>query len=77
MSMILAATVVLMHFVLQTDSEVRQRTQTVATVGRVAEQFRRDAHQARGEPLIAADRARPNPLVRRPDRQVADRRHEA
>ena len=54
-SVIMAATVVLMHFVLQTNSEVRQRTQTVTTVGRLAEQFRRDAHQARGEPLVAAD----------------------
>ena len=52
---ILAATVVLMHFVLQMDSEVRQRTHTVAMVGRLAEQFRRDVHQARGEPLVAAD----------------------
>ena len=52
---ILAATVVLMHFVLQMDTEVRQRTHTVATVGRLAEQFRRDVHQARGEPVIAAD----------------------
>ena len=52
---ILAASVVLMHFVLQMDSDVRQRTHTVATVGRLAEQFRRDVHQARGEPVIAAD----------------------
>ena len=54
-STILAATAVLMHFVLQMDSEVRQRTHTVATVGRLAEQFRRDVHQARGEPVVAAD----------------------
>ena len=52
---ILAATVVLMHFVLQMDTEVRQRTHAVATVGRLAEQFRRDVHQARGEPVVAAD----------------------
>ena len=54
-AMILAAAVVLMHFVLQMGGEVRQRTHTVATVGRLAEQFRRDVHQARGEPVIAAD----------------------
>ena len=54
-STILSATVVLMHFVLEMDTEVRQRTHTVATVGRLAEQFRRDVHQARGEPLVAAD----------------------
>ncbi|MGO9114172.1 MAG: prepilin-type N-terminal cleavage/methylation domain-containing protein [Thermoguttaceae bacterium] len=52
---ILAATVMLMHFVLQMDTEVRQRTHTVTTVGRLAEQFRRDVHQARGEPVLAAN----------------------
>ena len=52
---ILSATVVLMHFVLQMDSEARQRTRTVATVGRLAEQFRNDVHHARGEPVLAAD----------------------
>jgi len=55
MATVLAGAVVLMHFVLQLDSEVRQRTYTVATVGRLAEQFRRDVHQARGEPIIASD----------------------
>ncbi len=54
-STILSATVVLMHFVLEVDTEVRQRTHTVATVGRLAEQFRRDVHQARGAPLVAAN----------------------
>jgi len=52
---ILSATVVLMHFVLQMDSEARQRTRTVATVGRLAEQFRNDVHHGRGEPVLAAD----------------------
>ncbi len=55
MAVILAAAAVLMHFVLQMDAEARQRTHTVVTVGRLAEQFRRDVHQARGEPVIAAD----------------------
>ncbi len=54
-AVILAASVLLMHFVLQMDTEVRQRTRTVAALGRLAEQFRRDVHQARSEPLIAAD----------------------
>lgn len=54
-TVIMAAAVVLMHFVLQTHGEVRRRTQTVTTIGRLAEQFRRDVHRARGEPLIAAD----------------------
>jgi len=53
---ILAVSAALMHFVLQMDSEVRQRTHAVATIGRLAEQFRRDVHQARGEPVIATDR---------------------
>ena len=52
---IMAATIVLLHLVLQVDHEARLRTHTVATVGRLAEQFRRDVHQARGEPLLAAD----------------------
>ena len=74
-TVIMAATVVLMHFVLQMDTEVRQRTQTVATVGRLAEQFRRDVHQARGEPVVADRSSRGRtPLARRNDRQVADRR---
>ncbi len=54
-TVILSATVVLMHFVLQMDSEARQRTRTVTTVGRLAEQFRGDVHRARGEPVLAAD----------------------
>ena len=52
---ILSATVVLMHFVLQMGSEARQQTHAVATVGRLAGQFRRDAHQARGQPVVAAN----------------------
>ena len=40
---------------LQMNNEVRQRTHTVAMLGRLAEQFRRDVHQAHGEPLVAAD----------------------
>ena len=55
MAAILAAAIVLTHFLLQMDTEVRQRTRTVATLGRLAEQFRRDAHQARGEPVVATD----------------------
>jgi prepilin-type N-terminal cleavage/methylation domain-containing protein len=57
MGAILAATVALMHFVFQMDAEVRQRTHTVATVSRLADQFRRDVHQARGEPVAADHRA--------------------
>jgi prepilin-type N-terminal cleavage/methylation domain-containing protein len=55
MTAILAASVVLIHFVLQFDHEVRQRTHIVTTIGRLAEQFRRDVHQARGEPFVASD----------------------
>jgi hypothetical protein len=55
-SAILAGTALLMHAVLEMDVEVRQRTQTVNTIGRLAEQFRRDAHQAAGDPILSADR---------------------
>lgn len=54
-TVIAAATGVLLHFVLQMDAEARRQTHTVATLGRLAEQFRRDVHQARGEPLLAGD----------------------
>jgi prepilin-type N-terminal cleavage/methylation domain-containing protein len=54
-AVIMSAAGVLMHFVLQMDTEVHLRTRTVTTVGRLAEQFRRDVHQARGEPVIAAN----------------------
>ena len=55
MSSILAATGVLMHFVLQIDRETRRHAYTVTTVGRLAEQFRSDVHQARGEPLLTSN----------------------
>jgi len=55
MSVILSAAVVLMHFVFQLNSEAHQTTQVVADVGRMAEQFRRDVHQAVSEPIVAAD----------------------
>jgi prepilin-type N-terminal cleavage/methylation domain-containing protein len=54
-AVILAITTVLMHFVLQMDSEVRQRTRAVTNVGRLAEQFRRDAHAAIADPIVTAD----------------------
>jgi prepilin-type N-terminal cleavage/methylation domain-containing protein len=54
-AVILAVTTMLMHFVLEMNAEVRQRTQTVTTVGRLAEQFRSDAHRSIGEPTVAAD----------------------
>ncbi len=52
---ILAATGVLLHFMLQMNNEVRERTHTVAMVGRLAEQFRRDVHQAHNDWNVAAD----------------------
>jgi type II secretory pathway pseudopilin PulG len=54
-SAVVAAVVVLVAFVLRMSGEVRQQTHTVATINRLAEQFRRDAHQAQGEPAVAAD----------------------
>ena len=35
--------------------EVRERTHTIATLGRLADQFRRDVHGIQGEPSLAAD----------------------
>ena len=54
-SVIVSAAGVLLHFVLEMDTEARQQTHLVATIGRLAEQFRRDVHQTRGEPVVAAD----------------------
>ena len=55
MAAVLAAAAMLVHFVLQLDAEVRQRTHVVVSLGRLAEQFRRDVHQARGEPVVASN----------------------
>ncbi len=52
---IMAATGVLLHFVLQTDAEIRRQTRTVTDVGRLAEQFRRDVHESRGGLVVSAD----------------------
>ncbi len=54
-TVILSGVVVLMDFVFQLNGEANHTTQVVADVGRMAEQFRSDAHQAHGEPIVAAD----------------------
>ena len=54
-SVVMGGTVTLLTFVLRMSDDARDRTHTVATIGRLAEQFRRDVHEARGEPLVAAD----------------------
>jgi type II secretory pathway pseudopilin PulG len=55
LTVVLGGAAVLMQFLLGVSGEVRDRTHTVVTLGRLAEQFRQDAHNARGEPRIAAD----------------------
>jgi hypothetical protein len=45
----------ILQLMLGTNGEVRERTVTIATIGRLAEQFRRDVHSAGGEPAISAD----------------------
>jgi hypothetical protein len=52
----MGGTVTLMTFTLRMNDDARDRTHTVATIGRLAEQFRRDTHQAGAEPSVAADR---------------------
>ena len=54
-SVVMGGTVTLLTFVLRMSDDARDRTHTVATIGRLAEQFRRDVHEAHGEPLVAAD----------------------
>ena len=54
-SVVMGGTITLLTFVLRMSDDARDRTHTVATIGRLAEQFRRDVHEARGEPLVAAD----------------------
>jgi hypothetical protein len=54
-SVILGGAITLMTFILRMSDEVRDRTHTVAMIGRLAGQFRRDVHEARGEPSVAPD----------------------
>jgi prepilin-type N-terminal cleavage/methylation domain-containing protein len=55
LAVIMAATGLLLNFVLEMNGEARQRTSAVATLGRLAEQFRRDVHEFHGKPVVAAD----------------------
>jgi hypothetical protein len=57
LAVVLGGAIALMRFMLGVNGEVTERTRTVATIGRLAEQFRRDVHQARGKPTVAADHA--------------------
>jgi hypothetical protein len=54
-SVVMGGAITLMTFTLRMSDGARDRTHTVATIGRLAEQFRRDVHEARGEPSVAAD----------------------
>ncbi len=54
-SVVLGGAIVLMQFMLGISGDVRDRTHNLAVLGRLAEQFRRDGHAARGEPRVAAD----------------------
>ena len=51
---IMAAAIGLMCFVLQMNTQAHRQTRAVVTIGRLAEQFRHDVHQARGEAVVAA-----------------------
>jgi prepilin-type N-terminal cleavage/methylation domain-containing protein len=55
LAVVLGGAIVLIQFMLGISGEVRERTHTVVTLCRLAEQFRRDTHAASGEPRIAAD----------------------
>lgn len=56
LSVVAGGAIVLMQFMLGLNGEVRERTHTIATLGRLAQQFRGDAHAARGDVHVAADR---------------------
>ncbi len=55
MAVVVGGAIVLMQLMLGMSGEVRQRTYAIAMLGRLAEQFRRDVHNAQGEPRVAAD----------------------
>jgi hypothetical protein len=54
-SVVMGGTATLLTFVLRMNDDARDRTHAVAAIGRMAEQFRRDVHEVRGEPTVAAD----------------------
>ncbi len=54
-SVVLGGAITLLTFNLRMSDDARDRTHTVATIGRLAEQFRRDVHQADAAPSVAAD----------------------
>jgi hypothetical protein len=56
LTVVLGGAVALMELMMGMNGDVRERTHTIATLGRLADQFRRDAHGARGEPYIARDK---------------------
>jgi type II secretory pathway pseudopilin PulG len=56
LAVVLGSAIALMQLMLGMNGEVRERTHTMATIGRLAEQFRRDVHESRGEPDVGKDR---------------------
>ena len=55
---ILATVAMLLHLVLRMDTDAHKRAHLVTSLGRIAQQFRSDVHQAVQEPTIAADHRR-------------------
>lgn len=53
---ILATVAMLLHLVLRMDTDAHKRAYLVTSLGRIAQQFRCDVHQAVKEPTISADR---------------------
>ena len=56
-SVVLGGAITLMTFVLRMNGDARDRTHTIASIGRLAQQFRRDVHEARKELKVEADGA--------------------
>ena len=54
-SVVLAGAITLVTFTLRVSDDARDRTHTVTTIGRLAEKFRRDVHEADSAPSVAAD----------------------
>ena len=58
-SVVLAGTGMLVQLVLEMDGEAHRQAHTIATMGRLAEQFRSDVHQAQGEPVLTTSARTP------------------
>jgi hypothetical protein len=53
-SVVMGGVATLLTFALRMHDDARDRTRTVTTIGRLAEQFRRDVHEAQGEVSVSA-----------------------